>query len=86
MWRYLAFLLCWGTFALPAAHVYRANYAGLLRSFIGPLERFRARFGDIAYLVLYLVLATLFAAGVIHLWQVRCKQREKASFPVIRGG
>ena len=85
-WRYLAFLLCWGSFALPAAHAYRANYAGLLHSFIGALERFRVRFGDAAYLALYLALAMLFAWGTICLWQRIEKRGGNAGFRASRGG
>lgn len=62
VWRYLAFLLFWGFFALPAAHVHGANYAGLLSSFIGVLESFRLQYGNALYLGLYLILALSFAS------------------------
>ncbi|MBE6630926.1 MAG: hypothetical protein E7624_08780 [Ruminococcaceae bacterium] len=74
VWRYLAFLLFWSFFALPAAHVFGANYAGLLSSFIGVLEAFRLRYGNALYLGLYLVLALAFASLSIGIY---CALRKK---------
>lgn len=73
-WRYLAFLLFWGFFALPAAHVHAANYAGLLSSFIGVLEAFRLQYGNALYLGLYLVLALAFAASAIGIYRTLAKK------------
>lgn len=59
--RYLCFLLAWAAIALPAAFSLNNNYAGLLRSYIPPLEQLRVRHGQAAYLVCYALLALVLA-------------------------
>lgn len=55
--RYLAFLGAWAAAAIPAAFLLDVNYAGILRSFIHPLELIRLRFGQVVYLLTYGVFA-----------------------------
>ncbi len=61
--RYCTFLGAWAAAAIPAAFRFQVNYAGLLRSFIRPLERIRLHYGQVVYLLLYTVFILL-AAGV----------------------
>ena len=61
--RYCTFLGAWAAAAIPAAFRFQVNYAGLLRSFIRPLERIRLHYGQVVYLLLYAVFILL-AAGV----------------------
>lgn len=55
--RYLTFLGAWAAAAIPAAFLLDVNYAGILRSFIHPLELIRLRFGQVVYLLTYGVFA-----------------------------
>ena len=55
--RYLSFLGAWAAAAIPAAFLLDVNYAGILRSFIHPLELLRLRFGQVVYLLTYGVFA-----------------------------
>lgn len=57
--RYLTFLGAWAAAAIPAAFYFDTNYAGILRSFILPLELIRLRFGQVVYLLLYAAFALL---------------------------
>ncbi len=77
VWRYFGFLLTWGAIALPAAHRYHANYAGLLHSFLPPLERLRLTFGDHVYLSAYATLVFFLAALCIKGLSVFQKSRKK---------
>ena len=61
--RYCTFLGAWAAMAIPAAFHFQVNYAGLLRSFIRPLERIRLHYGQVVYLLLYAVFILL-AAGL----------------------
>ena len=60
--RYSTFLGMWAAGAIPAAVRFEVNYAGLLRSFILPLEYIRLRFGQVVYLLLYAAFALIAAA------------------------
>lgn len=77
VWRYFAFLLAWGAIALPAARHYRANYAGLLQSFLPPLEHLRLTFGERVYLSAYAALVLIFAALCIKGLAIYQKRRKK---------
>lgn len=72
--RILAFILSWACIALPVARLTGNNYAGLLRSYLPPLERFQQIYGDRAYLLLYLILALALATALIQaLRQIRTR-------------
>ncbi len=58
---YAGFLISWGALAVPMAHLFRFNYAGILYSYIPLLEAFRLRAGDVWYLIIYLFGALLIA-------------------------
>ena len=72
--RYLTFLLAWALPATVAARRTGANYAGLLQSWIPPLEALRLRAGDAVYLSVYGLFIMLIAALAIRLY-ARLNQR-----------
>lgn len=80
VWRYFSFVLIWAAIALPAARRYHANYAGLLQSFLPPLERLRLAFGEHAYLLTYASLVFFFAALCIKGLNLFQKRRKSHPF------
>lgn len=68
--RYLTFLGAWAAAAIPAAFFFSVNYAGILRSFILPLEYIRLRFGQAVYLLVYAVFALLASMLAFALYRI----------------
>ena len=77
--RYLSFLYTWATIAVPAAYVTQTNYAGLLESYLPFLEKLRLAYGNLAYLVAYMLLVSALAVLIlqIHAWILRRATAQK---------
>ena len=56
----------WCAVAIPCAFVLKANYMGILHSYIPFLEQFRIRFGYAPYLIVYYLGAVLLATLLIY--------------------
>ncbi len=65
--RYAAFLGTWASFAIPASYITGFNYAGILRSYIPPLETLRLVAGDVVYLITYSLIAFCGASLLIYI-------------------
>ncbi len=66
---YISFLLLWGAIVIPMSRVVNFNYAGLLVSYIAPLEKLRQQAGDAIYLIVYFGAVMILAALAIYLYR-----------------
>ncbi len=66
--RYASFLGGWAALAIPAAYHTGFNYAGILKSYIPPLEVLRLNFGNVVYLITYALITLLSTTLLIYLY------------------